>query len=94
LASVLLSAAMDQKIDLEVTPSLHARFAVGMNLVHVSFVLNGKSLPERFCFSFPEAQRLGQQIEQSGMWIEFPVIGVPHRALKTFGRQLREHAAL
>jgi hypothetical protein len=85
---------MDQKIDLEVTPSLHAHFAVGMDLVHVSFVLNGKSLPERFSFSFPEAERLGKQIEHSGMWIEFPVIGVPHRALNTFGRQLREHAAL
>jgi hypothetical protein len=67
---------MDQKIDLEVTPSLHARFAVGLDLVHVSFVLNGKSLPERFSFSFPEAERLGKQIEQSGMWIEFPVIAL------------------
>ena len=83
---------MNQKIDLEVTPSLHATFAASMGLVHFSFVLNGESLPEHFSFSFPEAERLGERIEQTGMWIEFPVIGVPHRALKTFGRRLRDYA--
>jgi hypothetical protein len=85
---------MNQKIDLEVTPSLHARFAVGMGLVHVSFVLNGKSLPERFSFSFSEAERIAQQIEETGMWTQFPVIGIPPGAMKMFGRQLREHAPL
>lgn len=85
---------MNQKVDLELTPSLHATFAVAMNLVHVSFVLNGKTLPEDFSFSFSEAERIGQRIEQTGMWVEFPVIGVPHKAIKVFGRQLRERAAL
>lgn len=84
--------AMNQKFDLEVTPSLHATFAVAMGLVNVSFVLNGESLPERFSFSFPEAERVGNQIEETGVWTQFPVIGVPHRALKTFGRRLRDYA--
>lgn len=81
---------MNNKIDLEVTPSLHATFAVHLNLVHVSFVLNGKTLPEHFSFSFAEAERLGQRIEEAGMWVHFPVIGVSPGALKTFGRRLRD----
>jgi hypothetical protein len=85
---------MNQKIDLEVTSSLHATFAVAMGLVHVSFVLNGTTLPEHFSFSFSEAERVAQQIEDTGMWTQFPVIGIPPGAMKTFGRQLREYASL
>lgn len=84
--------AMNQRIDLEVTPSLHATFAMHLNLVHVSFVLNGKTLPEHFSFSFLDAERLGQRIEETGMWVHFPVIGVSPGALKTFGRRLRDFA--
>ena len=63
-----------------------------MGLVHVSFVLNGTTLPQHFSFSVPEAEQIGQQIEETGVWMLFPVIGIPPGAMKTFGRQLREYA--